>query len=248
MDKEVFVAHYQNTDVEAENIYKAQSIARDCLEYMTGFLKPGMNRKTVHEECARYMNEKGSEGWWIHNDPALILFGELSTYSAHEDPSPLFAGKKIGENDLITIDVAPMIGNGWGDMARSFVMEKGKIISWELSENEEIRAGMELEMRLHRLFIDSIRPGMTFSALHRLIDDQVKEAGYRNCDYHGNYGHTIENDQKDRVTIAEGVDVDIIGYDKPITFEPHICRIGGTLGIKHENMYAYINGKMEDIL
>ena len=247
MNAEDLKRHFKDTDVDIENILKAQDIARSCLKHMNTFLKPGLDRETIHEECARYMSDLGSQGWWIHNDPALILFGDLTAYSAHEDPSPLFAGKTIKEDDLITIDVAPMIKSGWGDLARSFVMEDGKIVDWKSCHNEEIVRGMETEMKLHRLFIDTVNENTTFEELHAVIDDFVKQEGYRNCDYHGNYGHTIENDQKDRVTIDKGVNVNIVSHHKPITFEPHICKNDGSLGIKHEIMYVFYEGKMREI-
>ncbi|MBQ1379990.1 MAG: M24 family metallopeptidase, partial [Erysipelotrichaceae bacterium] len=155
--------------------------------------------------------------------------------------------ERYTENDLITIDVAPMIQSGWGDMARSFVVEEGKIIPWRQSQNQEIIEGMEMELKLHRLFMDSVNEKTTFEDLHHLIDEEVKKAGYCNCDYHGNYGHTIENDAKDRVTIDKGVSLAIAAYDKPITFEPHICKMNGRFGLKHEIMYAFIDGKMEVI-
>ena len=106
---------------------------------------------------------------------------------------------------------------------------------------------MELELKLHRLFMDSVNEKATFEDLHHLIDEEVKKAGYCNCDYHGNYGHTIENDAKDRVTIDRGVSLAIAAYNKPITFEPHICKMNGRFGLKHEIMYAFIDGKMEVI-
>ncbi len=247
METEKLIAHFRGTDVDIENILRSQDIARDCLCHMEGFLRPGMDREEIHRECERYMLEKGSEGWWIHNDPALILFGDLTTYSAHEDPSPLFEGKRVQENDLITIDVAPSIKTGWGDMARSFVMEEGKIVSWKDCHNKEIREGMEMEMILHELFISFVNENTTFSQLHQMVNDYLQKHGYYNCDYHGNFGHTIENDQKDRVTIDESVDIGIVQYRKPITFEPHICKKNGRYGVKYENMYVCIDGKMREI-
>ena len=199
MNAEDLKRHFSNTSVDIENILKAQDIARACLEHMKTFLRPGLDREDIHEECARYMTALGSQRWWIHDDPALILFGDMTAYSGREDPSPRFKGKTVQNNDLITIDVAPTVGSGWGDLARSFV------------------------------------------------ESFVAKAGYRNLDYHGNYGHTIENDQKDRVTIDKGVDVNIASYNKPITFEPHICKKDGSLGIKHEIMYVFYEGKMRPI-
>ena len=247
MTREELIDHYKGTSVDIEGILQAQDIARDCLKRMEVYLRPGMDREEIHRECERYMLKKGSEGWWIHDDPALILFGDLSTYSAHEDPSPLFEGKTVSENDLITIDVAPSIRTGWGDMARTFIMEDGRIVSWKDCRNREIRQGMEMEMKLHELFIETVDESTTYEQLHRITQDFLDRNGYYNCDYHGNFGHSIENDQKDRVTIDKGVKTVFSQYGKPITYEPHICRIGGRYGVKHENMYVFYDGKMREI-
>lgn len=245
MNKEDLIIHFQNTDVDIENILKAQSIARHCLEHMSSFLRPGMTKNEIHKECRSYMDQHGSEGYWTHDDPALILFGDLSSYSAHLPPD--YKNRRISENDLITIDVAPMIANGWGDMARTFVMEDGRILSWKDCHNKEIRKGMEMEMHLHELFLHTIDENTTFEQLHQIIDDELHQYGYINCDYHGNFGHSIENDQKDRVTIDKGADICISKYNKPITFEPHIRKTDGSLGFKHEDMYVFYEGRMEKI-
>ena len=247
MNSSVLLKHFNNTDVDIENILKAQDIAKSCLDYMNEYLKPGLTRDDIHEECKNYMLNLGAERFWTHDDPALILFDDLTTYSAHECPSSLFDLKKIKENDLITIDVSPTIKNGWGDLARSYIMQDGKIISYKDCNNSEIKEAIEFEYKLHELFINSINEDTTFNQLYLIIEDYVSKHNYYNCDYHGNYGHTIENNPKDRVTIAKDVNVNISKYNKPITFEPHICKIDGTYGVKHENMYVFYEGKMHEI-
>ncbi len=245
MDTKDLIDHFKNTDVDIENILKAQDIAKKCLEHMKDFLVPGLTRDQIHEECQRYMSSLGSQGWWIHNDPALILFGDLSSYSGAGLPD--YEDRRIKEDDLISIDVAPMIQTGWGDLARSFVMEGGRIIDWKESKNQEITEGMQMEMKLHELFVNFVDADTAFEKLHSRIDAFVREHGYHNCDYHGNYGHSIENDAKDRVTIDIGRKQVIAEYGKPITFEPHICKNGGHIGIKHEDMYVFYEGKMRKL-
>ena len=193
------------------------------------------------------MLEGGAEGFWTHDDPALILYGELSTYSAHESPVSLLERIFVQEDDFITVDVAPVVHQGWGDMARSYVMEKGSIIPWEETHDEEIRTGMELELFLHECLLKQVKEDTTFAQLHDLMEEILREHGYHNCDYHGNFGHTIEKDPAERITIAAGVDLSISAYDKPITFEPHICKDNGRYGIKHEDLYFFHEGKLRKL-
>ena len=246
MTTQLFIRHYKDSDVEADNIIKAQKTAKDCLEFLKTYLRCGLTYEEIHEACRERMLEKGAEGFWTHDDPALILYGDMSRYSAHEAPD--MKDRTVGENDLITVDVAPVVGKGWGDMARSYVMEDGKLISYSESRNKEIREGLNFELYLHEQFMSFVNKDTTFSMLHSFIDKILTDNGYVNLDYHGNFGHTIEKDPKDRVTIIGDCDIKISEYDKPITFEPHIGKLNGRFGFKHENMYFFHEGRIMEVL
>jgi Xaa-Pro aminopeptidase len=247
MSEQLFIQHFENTSVDSLSILKAQKIAIDCLEYLKTILRPGLSYDEIHQICYDRMKEKGADGFWTHDDPALILYGDLSCYSAHEGPASLFRNVSVKENDFITVDVAPMVNKGWGDLARSFVMEKGKIIPYEESENKEIRDGLNFELYLHNRFKSFVDENTTFGMLHDYVEKLLEDNDYINLDYHGNFGHTIETDPKDRVTIINDEDRIISEYNKPLTFEPHICKKNGSYGIKHENMYFFHEGKMIEV-
>ena len=229
-------------DINYEKIRKAQQIARYCLDNISDFIHPGMTREELHRTCENLMLSKGSTGWWTHGDAALILFGPHTTYSAHLSPDSMFEGITVMNDDLVTIDVAPMWEDGWGDMARSYVLENGKVIPWEMSSNPEIVEGMEMEKTLHECFLNYVDTKTTFSDIHNMATRIIKEHGYRNCDYHGNYGHSIERHPDNRVTIIPEENRCVFDYGKPITFEPHIAQINGNLGFKYENMFEFVNG------
>ena len=234
-------------DIDIYSIRKAQEIAKYCLDSIAPSLKSGLSRQEIHSLCEELMLSKGSTGWWTHDDAALILYGPYLTYSAHEDPGSLFDGLMVAENDVITIDVAPMFGNGWGDMARTFVIENGVCIPWHESHNQEIIDGMNLELELHQTICNYINKDTTFSDLHKITDSIIEEKGYINCDYHGNFGHTIEIFLKNRVTIIPEENRKISDYGKPFTYEPHICKSDGTIGIKYENMYLLAGDHLQII-
>ncbi len=235
----------KNLDIDVELIVEAQKIAKYCLDEIPSCLRSGMTREEIHTICKDLMLSKGSTGWWTHNDPALILYGPYLTYSAHEDPAELFNGLLVSDNDVITIDVAPMKGIGWGDMTRTYAIEDGECLPWDQSSNCELIEGMRFELELHNMLINSVDNNTTFADIHEMTNKLLDEKGYYNCDYHGNFGHSIEIHPDNRVTIIPGVDIKISDYGKPITYEPHICKIGGKIGVKHENMYLMHNGHLE---
>ena len=240
-----FSGYFQGSSVRAKELYIAQAIAKKCLNALNSYLRPGLSQAAIHSFCRDYMTQLGSEGWWTHDDPALILFGPLTTYSAHLGPGERYENLFVQENDVITVDVAPTVGGGWGDMARTYIMENGVIIPWEQSSNPEIVQGMALEQKLHQSVVDFVCETTTFAQLHAFVQSILDEHDYYNCDYHGNFGHTIENHPNDRVTIVPEENRIISEYNKPITFEPHICKHGGSLGFKYENMYVFLNGHLE---
>lgn len=237
----------KNLDIDIELIKKAQEIAKYCLEEIPSYLKSGMTRQEIHMICEELMLSRGSTGWWTHNDPALILYGPYLTYSAHEDPSELFNGLLVADNDVVTIDVAPMKGSGWGDMTRTYVIENGKYLPWEQSSNSELIDGMLLENELHEMLIKNVNKDTTFADIHNMTTSVLEKKGYYNCDYHGNFGHSIEIHPDNRVTIIPEIKIKISEYGKPITYEPHICKKGGSIGVKHENMYLMKDGHLEII-
>ena len=247
MTREEFVAKFEGTAVKAAGILKAQDIARAEMESLKKYLRPGLTREEIHAFAEQDMLSMGSEGWWIHNDPALVLFGALTTYSAREDAGSRFDGKVVQENDIVTVDVAPTVDGGWGDLCRAFFLQDGVVTDWQQLRNDHWREGMEFEQQLHREAVAFVDEHTTFHQLHAHIDAILKARGWHNCDYHGNFGHTIENDQKDRVTIVAGEHRCIAAYGKPITFEPHICKDGEQTGFKHEIMYVFHEGKLVEV-
>ena len=247
IDKKTFISIFEGTSVKAEGIYEAQIIAKKCMEELSRYLKSGLSRDEIHDYCAEYMTSLGSQGWWIHNDPALVLFGPLTTYSARQPADEYFKGKVLSDNEIISVDVAPTVRGGWGDITRTFFLKDGKIVSVEETGNQEWIEGMELERYMHARMKEFMNEKTTFSELHKFSEDVLKEYGYHNCDYHDNYGHTIENDQSERVTICKEEDRCIAAYGKPFTYEPHICKDGGKYGMKHEIMYVFYKGKVEEI-
>lgn len=247
MTREEFVSRFAGTDVKAEGILAAQDIARRAMVSLSRFLRPGLSREEIHEFARREMLAMGSEGWWIHNDPALVLFGDLTTYSAREDAGSRFSGRVVLNNDIVSVDVAPTVRGGWGDLARSFFLQDGAVTPWLQLRDARFREGMELELLLHRAAVDFVDENTTFSELHARIDGILRERGWHNCDYHGNFGHTIENHQDERVTIVGGEDRGIAQYGKPLTFEPHICKDSGQIGFKHEIMYVFHDGRLQEV-
>ena len=248
MDRNTFLNMFEGTDVRAEGIWEAQKIAGAVLDELPAFLRPGLTQAEIAGWCERRMTQLGAEAWWHRGGPALVLFSGLTAYSGADDPSPLFAGLTVSPFDLVTVDVAPMVRGGWGDKARSYFMTDGKAMTdpYAWGDAELIR-GYELEMKMHAGMLDFMDEDTSFADLHAFTRGMLDAAGYVNCDYHGNFGHSIENHPDDRVTIIPDEHRSVWAHGRPFTFEPHVRTLDGSFGLKHENMYCFVNGKLEEI-
>jgi hypothetical protein len=68
----------------------------------------------------------------------------------------------------------------------------------------------------------------------------VKEMGYENLDFKGNFGHSIER-QPDRRRYIEAGNMMPVGEAGLFTFEPHIRKKNCVDGFKYENIYYFDN-------
>ena len=79
----------------------------------------------------------------------------------------------------------------------------------------------------------------------RCCSDQLNSP-FENLDFRGNTGHTIETDQAKRRFIEEE-NIQKLGDAELFTFEPHIRKLGGAWGFKHENIYYFRDGRAQEL-
>jgi methionyl aminopeptidase len=220
-----------------ETFKAAQDIARSVLADISKHIVPDATERTLHLACHRLMLEHGASGYW-GNTPAFVLAGERLRDSVF-DHRYVPADVPLGENEMITIDVGPRIGDSLGDCARSYFLKNGSLVTAEEAGPEQA-AGMALERRLHAAFFARVQPDMTFAEIYREMDALVREAGYENLDLLSNYGHSLEKDVSDFI-LMDGKNERLLGSVAFFTFEPHIARPGSRFAVKLEEVYYFDN-------
>ena len=217
----------------------AQNIARETMSELHNFVKVGMSEKVIKQKAEELMTAKGSNSWWYHGIGAVVLLGKRSveSMSGHD----YFASNEntVAENDIVTIDVGPTVDGFWGDYARMLFVEDGTVAAEDQPQNPLFRKGLEAEFHLHKKMIELLTPETTYEELFRKLNEEIIAIGFENLDFHGNLGHSIEMDQKDRVYIEKGNNLSFIEVGKPFTLEPHIRLRGGSIGFKRENIYYF---------
>ncbi len=219
----------------------AQELARTALARTAARLRPGLSEACIARMAQREMEELGAEGWWYHGVGALVLVGpgrSLESVSGR-DYRPR-EDLLLGENDLVTLDLSPILQGAWGDYARTIFMEEGKPRLEPLPPvSAPFVAGYQMEQRLHQALADWATPQTSYEEVWRKMNGMLAAEGWQNLDFHGNLGHSIEERAGDRIYLEKGCAATLGGYGKPFTFEPHICRPGEAWGFKREQIYVF---------
>ena len=180
------------------------------------------------------LSARGAPEIWYYDCPALVLLGarnSLFVSGRHYLPND----EALGDSNLVSVDLSPVIDGVWGDCARSFILEGG---SYTQSPNDpEFQAGLHAEISLHKSMVQFARPTTTFGELASYAMAELARLGFENLDPDC-FGHSIEDHRDARIYIKPGVDVPL-GSVAFFTFEPHVRKIGGYHGFKHEDIYYF---------
>ena len=217
-------------------IAKAQNMAKETMLELNREITVGMSEKDISLLAKKKMEEKGSDEWWYHNIPGLVLLGKHSAVSVGSKDLRLTDEYRVAENDIITIDIAPTYRKGWGDYARTLFMEDGKLSPLDHPQDPKHKEGLDAELYIHRYMVEHCNPDMTYEEIFETLNAEIRKIGFRNLDFKGNLGHSIEIDQADRIYLEKGNTLTVREAGKPFTLEPHIANCAD-YGFKRENIY-----------
>lgn len=221
-----------------------QAIAKGVLAELASTITFRDTERSIAQRATQMMASRGAHDTWYYNCPAFVLLGSRSCLSiSGREYQP--SSEAVGQSNLVTVDLSPSIDGVWGDCARSFVVENGRCTaSPSLPEFQE---GIALEQKLHACMLAVVRPNMRLLDLFEFANAMISAEGFENLDFLGNVGHSIESVRENRRYIEKGNDarLDEVGL---FTFEPHIRKVGGSWGFKHENIYYFgSNGQAVEI-
>ena len=231
--------------IEKQSYSQIQLSAKQTIEYIKNTIKPGMNLLEIRELSEKKLLELGADSFWYWDVGAFVFAGDETTVSV-SGKQYVTSDRGIGNNDIITIDLSPQVGNIWGDYARTIIVENGMVVEdIGLIENPEWKSGLQMEEKLHAELLRFATKETTFEKLYYHMNEFIVENGFVNLDFMGNLGHSIVKTKGDRVYIEKG-NMTKLGDVKYFTFEPHIAFPDSKYGYKKENIYYFNeNGLME---
>ena len=225
---------------------EVQQIAKDTMEALRQNIHAGMTLNDVRAFCENKMLELGADSFWYWDVGAFVFCGDQTTLSV-SGREYVTAQKVIDENDIVTVDLSPQVGDTWGDYARTIIVEDGKAVpSIDKIKNAQWREGLLMEETLHEKLKSVATPNTTFEELYYRMNDFIKASGFINLDFMGNLGHSIVRKKDDRIYIEKG-NAAKLGDVEFFTFEPHISRPDSVFGYKKENIYYFENGALTEL-
>lgn len=212
-----------------------QQAAKQVLAEVAETIAPDSTEQTIAVLASRRLAELGFPDTWYYDCAALVLAGQRTCLSVSgRDYVP--ADEPVGTHNLVTVDLSPCDGPLWGDCARSFVVEDGRVAV--APQQPEFRRGLDVETQLHAEMRRLVTPQTSFHALHELANERIAAAGFENLDFLGNVGHSIAETLDARLFVEAGNHT-ALGSVPCFTLEPHIRTIDGHWGFKHENIYYF---------
>ncbi len=212
-----------------------QAAAKQVLTKLASLICATDTEESIASTAYRELCDLGFPDTWYHQCPALVLSGSRSCLSI--SGRDYVAGREaIGPFNLVTVDLSPMRQGRWGDCARSFYVEGGKVTSEPMAH--EFAGGKQFLETLHAAMRQTVHPAMTFHELFDWANRHIAASGFENLDFLGNVGHSIATRREDRQYIEAGNTGAL--QDVPFfTFEPHVRQVGGRWGFKHENVFFF---------
>jgi len=214
---------------------KAQDAAKAVLRELAATLGPDDTEQSIASRATAALTRYGIQDTWYHDCPALVLLGSRScasvsgrVYRPGVEP--------VGQTNLVTVDLSPSHAGHWGDCARSFVVEQGRVT--ESPDDVAFAAGVSFVRRLQAAMRQFVRPQTTFHELAMWTAQQIAAEGFVNLDFRGNVGHSIATCRDDRVYIEAG-NPRRLSEVSFFTFEPHVREKDGAWGFKHEDVFFF---------
>lgn len=221
-----------------------QRRAKEVLRELAGTICPDSTERSIASRAVELLGRAGLTDTWYYSCPALVLLGTRSCLSiSGKDYVP--SDERVGERNVVTVDLSPRDGVALGDCARTFIVEDGRISP--SPETDEFCAGLRVQSTLHSGLASIIGPSVTMHDVWSYASEAVSALGFENLDFLGNFGHNLVADRNARHFVERGNHTPLSQVTM-FTFEPHIRVSGGKWGYKHENVY-YLNawGKLEEL-
>jgi methionyl aminopeptidase len=152
---------------EIELMRKTCTLAKDVMEYIASFVKPGVSTLEIDKLCHDYIIERGAYPSPLnyHGFPKSICTS-LNDVICHGIPHK---DDVIKDGDILNIDITTFLNKFHGDTNKIFFV--GQV-------SDEIKKLVEITYQCLRAGINEVRPGAHIGDIGAVIQDLAHSNGY----------------------------------------------------------------------
>jgi len=204
---------------EIAKLKRAGEIVGNTLQYLQNHIQPGMTLKEIDTLGENYIRKQGAipsfKGLYGFTGSVCTSLNEVCIHGVPDDTI-------VKEGDILGLDIGTKLDGYFGDAA--ITMPIGKI-----SEEDWALIACSRGALYHA--IESIKPGMRFKELSKLLEDYITGAGFVPLrDYCGHGIGTKPHDEPNIPNYLEGKPNQGSKIKNGMVFclEPMVCQKSGT--------------------
>ena len=162
----------------------AGKLASDTLNYIEGFVKPGISTLTLNDLCAEFIAKRGgiSAPLGYHGFPRSVCTS-VNHVVCHGIPK---AEQILKDGDIVGIDVTPTIDGWHGDSCRTFMV--GDSFAQKKNAVAKIEKLVKTTYNAMMVGIETVKPGGYFSDIGTAIESYVRSQGFSVVRDYGGHG------------------------------------------------------------
>jgi len=178
---------------EITKLKRAGEIVGNTLQYLQNLIKPGMTLKEIDTLGENYIREQGAipsfKGLYGFTGSVCTSLNEVCIHGVPDNTM-------VQEGDILGLDIGTKLDGYFGDAA--ITMAVGNV-----SSEDEALIACSKEALYHA--IESIKPGMRFKELTKLLEEYITNAGFVPLrDYCGHGIGTKPHDEPNIPNYLEG--------------------------------------------
>jgi methionyl aminopeptidase len=203
---------------EIAKLKRAGEIVGNTLQYLQNTIKPGMTLKEIDTLGEAYIREQGAvpsfKGLYGFTGSVCTSLNEVCIHGVPD-------GTVIKEGDILGLDIGTKLDGYFGDAAITMAIG-------EISEEDKALIACSKEALYHA--IDSIKVGMRFKELTKVLEEYITQAGFVPLrDYCGHGIGTKPHDEPNIPNYLEGKPNQGPKIKNGMVFclEPMVCQKSG---------------------
>lgn len=162
---------------DIEGMRKAGKLAGKLLNYLEGFIKPGISTGELNELCEEFTKKHNavSAPLGYHGFPKSMCTS-INDVVCHGIPNEV---QILQEGDIVNVDVTPKLNGYHGDTSRTFCV--GKV-------DPEVQLLVDRTKEAMDRGIAMVKPGNHFGDIGTAIEDYIAPFGYSIVKMFGGHG------------------------------------------------------------